>query len=504
MHFTTNLKKIFPPESRIQVGVSADKKIIAIKKGENGLKIGNSPYVSARSFIPYVNSEIADYTYWKTIDNILLFRSDLLVSSHDDIIWTKTKGKWARKYDNYIVVDPELGVSYFNADAKDIFAHDASLRIGCTADRRAIVLTPLDTLSTIEKFVFRKNKRENMAAISSVAIPRALGITKKTTYVFWKNENGILYYLRDRETSAHSDIIWVNPAKYKKRNYDNHLIAIPKQKAIFFFADAKKWFKIGDTFNIEITPDKCSIILYFSSNGEYTMRGRNNNNVLCINSKEIIEMLSIGNESCHYEFSKMDNNKIIYTKITNNAKQQPRINPNYLDWVLGFFWGVGTMKHTNTSQFCLIRYRYDEETLPKIAECLQLPVKMYGDVPAIWVPSHHWFTQRAIALGWSGRMNHDREYPIGVFNELEFIRGYCFTKATIGCHAIKGEKYTRIRIYGSEDILNHINKYISRHTGNKMVKTQITKTETGYTNYIVYASRKTVPEILKIINKAAE
>jgi hypothetical protein len=175
-----------------------------------------------------------------------------------------------------------------------------------------------------------------------------------------------------------------------------------------------------------------------------------------------------------------------------------------IDWITGFVWGVGSL----TWDRLIIRY-HDKELLQQIADTLQTEAKPYHPTKgktALRFSATHPFAQRLLSLGWTGRMDKDRQYPQGEFDELEFIRGYTHTKATTDLWHYttrKGERKSspRLRIWGSYDIVYSIDRFFVRELSTTPKKPYLHRSSTGDCYVVNYQSKREVPIILKTILK---
>jgi hypothetical protein len=169
------------------------------------------------------------------------------------------------------------------------------------------------------------------------------------------------------------------------------------------------------------------------------------------------------------------------------------------DWILGFVWGIGTISDSRL----YIRF-HDWDFLEVIADTLHTEARPYHPThgkTALRFYISHPFAQRLLALGWSGRFNHQRLYPIGQFNELEFVRGYCHTKATVDFPIRKSKKIMRLRIYGSLDIVRGIDTFISYHIDKSIKKPYLCRTNTGTCYCVTYQNQKYIYDILNLIGR---
>lgn len=166
------------------------------------------------------------------------------------------------------------------------------------------------------------------------------------------------------------------------------------------------------------------------------------------------------------------------------------------DWIIGFIWGVGTIAGS------YLRIRYNNRILLQaildIYDSKCRPHNLANGKTAILLPLDHVLTKRLFSLGWTGRKNPNRQFPVGEINEREFINGYCYTKMTV-------DNY-RIRIYGSKGIVSSIDNYLQRtiQTTPKTPQQCLGKTQDGYSGQcwaIYYQSKAEVPRILEIIGR---
>lgn len=104
-----------------------------------------------------------------------------------------------------------------------------------------------------------------------------------------------------------------------------------------------------------------------------------------------------------------------------------------------------------------------------------------------------------MSLGWSGRLDKERKYPRGSFDEVEFIRGYCYTKATLDVVRPKGLPTPRLRIYGSFDIVTGIDNFLAERFGLRPKKPQLCTGESGACYAIYYQSKRDVPQIVELL-----
>ncbi|MBP2629430.1 MAG: hypothetical protein H6Q70_58 [Firmicutes bacterium] len=184
------------------------------------------------------------------------------------------------------------------------------------------------------------------------------------------------------------------------------------------------------------------------------------------------------------------------------------LNNLSIDWIVGFAWGIGTIINSNF----YIRY-HDEALLIQIAQIIEVKPIIYHSQRIktfARVPLSNILPQKLFQLGWTGRLDKTRQYPKGDINELDFIRGYCYTKSTKDVWHYKnrrGEKISsdRLRIWGSRDIVANIDRYIVENleTTPKKPYPYRNKTQDGYQGEcysVQYQSKREVPRIVQMIN----
>jgi len=182
-----------------------------------------------------------------------------------------------------------------------------------------------------------------------------------------------------------------------------------------------------------------------------------------------------------------------------------------LDWIVGFVWGVGTIikldfyiRHPN--EVLLMQMAENIGAQPIIHHSKRIKTSLS-------VPLSNILPQTLFQLGWTGRLDKSRKYPQGNINELDFIRGYCYTKSTKDvwhCKNRRGEKITtdRLRIWGSSDIVANIDRYLVENleTTPKKPYPYRNKTQDGYQGEcysVQYQSKKEVPRIVQLIESVS-
>lgn len=172
------------------------------------------------------------------------------------------------------------------------------------------------------------------------------------------------------------------------------------------------------------------------------------------------------------------------------------------DWILGFVWGIGTISDSRL----LVRY-HDKDLLEKICITLHTRSRPYRPAEgklAIQIPPSHPFFQRLLSLGWTGRLDKDRKYPIGNIDELEFIKGYCHTKATLDMWKYKNRRgeiceKPRLRIWGSYDIVARIDQYFVSELRTAPKKPYLHRSVNGDCWSVSYQSKSEVPRIAELL-----
>lgn len=180
------------------------------------------------------------------------------------------------------------------------------------------------------------------------------------------------------------------------------------------------------------------------------------------------------------------------------------------DWIIGFMWAQGTQ----TESHFIVRYKNEPDILATIAQSLGILNRPFQPAYGRWalkININQPIVQRLLDLGWSGRKDTDRAYMQGVFDESEFVRGYCYSKHTYDRpvrRRRKGGTYQahRLRVYGSFDVLAHIDAFFQRECGTlpkKRVKhsTKIEGKYTGTTYVLYYQGKREVEAILYFLGK---
>lgn len=175
-----------------------------------------------------------------------------------------------------------------------------------------------------------------------------------------------------------------------------------------------------------------------------------------------------------------------------------------LDWAVGFAWGIGTI---NRKQF-YISYN-DEVVLNELAETIGKIYSRKTTKNVLWINLANILPQTLFSLGWTGRTDKFRKYPQGDIDELEFTRGYCYTKADLGICASRNRRKElvrrlRLRIYGNKNIVENIDLFLQRTlktTPKKVYHVRVKKPDGQYTEcfQIGYESKKEVLQIAELL-----
>lgn len=114
--------------------------------------------------------------------------------------------------------------------------------------------------------------------------------------------------------SEEGDLIENTRIKYRDINRSDHILLVPRQNAFFFPREAAKHFRLRDKVNIEVTPDKDYITITKTIEGRFTVRARNDINV--VNCKVFLRELGFTNErSIHYNLTEVqEDNCFIYKR----------------------------------------------------------------------------------------------------------------------------------------------------------------------------------------------
>lgn len=176
-----------------------------------------------------------------------------------------------------------------------------------------------------------------------------------------------------------------------------------------------------------------------------------------------------------------------------------------MDWIIGFIWGNGSIVNRS------LRLRYhDEKLLDLIVRYLQLqntPYRSSKGTFILHIPGSHEITQTALRLGYWGKRNPSRQYPWGNIDQLEFIRGYCYTKAHVRTKMYKSRKgkiyFTPLLvIYGKEEIVKEIDSFFVSSLSTSYKKTYRNISHTSGREYyaVFYSSTREVPDIVGLID----
>jgi hypothetical protein len=184
------------------------------------------------------------------------------------------------------------------------------------------------------------------------------------------------------------------------------------------------------------------------------------------------------------------------------------------DWIIGYIWANGASITNPLSHYKYFRIQnQNRELLSEIAVCLDCNVKEQSDGKIfIDINNKHPIYKRIFDLGWTSRSNNvERSYPSGSIDDLDFVRGYCKTKAHIGFHRCsKSNKMKfRLRIEGASRILEGIDNFIVSWIHSKPKKLQrqvnpinlaIHQTKESYHYILYYQSQKEVLLFAKLLD----
>ncbi|MGG1339679.1 hypothetical protein ABE244_03630 [Bacillus toyonensis] len=112
------------------------------------------------------------------------------------------------------------------------------------------------------------------------------------------------------------------------------------------------------------------------------------------------------------------------------------------------------------------------------------------------------FILEAKKMGWTPRLQQERLFPKGYFNESIFVKTYLLLRHDLGIIREKNKHgiliRPRLRIHGSVDVLQNICRVLHHDLGIKPKKLQTDlKIERAKTIY--YQSKNDIPDILKYI-----
>ncbi|WP_336950406.1 hypothetical protein [Bacillus cereus] len=114
--------------------------------------------------------------------------------------------------------------------------------------------------------------------------------------------------------------------------------------------------------------------------------------------------------------------------------------------------------------------------------------------------SSHPFLQEAQKMGWTPRLQQERLFPIGEFNESIFVKTYILMRHDVGIMREKTKNgiliRPRLRLHGSVDVLQNVCRVLHQDLNIKPKKLQTDlKVERAKTIY--YQSKKDIPAILQ-------
>ncbi|MFQ6571469.1 hypothetical protein ACLOF6_27635 [Bacillus sp. AF53] len=112
----------------------------------------------------------------------------------------------------------------------------------------------------------------------------------------------------------------------------------------------------------------------------------------------------------------------------------------------------------------------------------------------------HPFLIEAQKMGWTPRLQQERLFPIGEFNESIFVKTYILMRHDVGVIRQKTENdiliRPRLRLHGSVDVLQNICRVLHQDLNIRPKKLQ-TDLKTQRAKTIYYQSKKDIPAILQ-------
>ncbi|WP_242291317.1 hypothetical protein [Bacillus cereus group sp. BfR-BA-01356] len=112
------------------------------------------------------------------------------------------------------------------------------------------------------------------------------------------------------------------------------------------------------------------------------------------------------------------------------------------------------------------------------------------------------FIQEAIKMGWTPRLQQERLFPTGEFNESIFVKTYILLRHDVGIMREKTKRgilvRPRLRLHGSVDVLQNLCRVLHQELNIKPKKLQ-TDLKVQRAKTIYYQSKRDVPAILEYV-----
>ncbi|VBB08447.1 homing endonuclease [Lucifera butyrica] len=174
-----------------------------------------------------------------------------------------------------------------------------------------------------------------------------------------------------------------------------------------------------------------------------------------------------------------------------------------LDWIYGFVWGCGSFCGAESHDERLLVRHHDKKLLFLISKKIgSFKPHKRNNTYAIRITPGNEFVKRIFELGWTSRRDKDRQYPQGDINQLEFIRGYCYTKAAITKPS--SGKNAIVKLEGAKNVLDVISRYLVNMLDIKYKEPR--KRSVNIPNYgdyhtfvLMYQAREEVPKIISLL-----
>jgi hypothetical protein len=162
---------------------------------------------------------------------------------------------------------------------------------------------------------------------------------------------------------------------------------------------------------------------------------------------------------------------------------------------LGLLWGNGTVSGPKF----IFRHK-EKKWCDYVYELLDLkspPFQMQNDRNhwVVMFGTQHPVYEYLLEIGWKGRTEKERDYPIGDIFHDEFVRAFILLH-----HYLKKKKDGRLHleIYGSRNILERINEILRELLGTTLKKVQ-KHTQSDVCHILNYQSQREIPRILEFL-----
>lgn len=150
-------------------------------------------------------------------------------------------------------------------------------------------------------------------------------------------------------------------------------------------------------------------------------------------------------------------------------------------FIIGIIWATGSI-----SGKCLLVRNKNYEIIEPVASFFKKKIYRLGNRNLIKIRLSHPIARRLHDLAWTGRKDVDRRIPSGDIDLMEWAKGYCSVRAHID------KKGARLRIYGSQSIVEALSNDILKNIGLAPKKPQHSISSEGETWGISYQTAEQV------------